>query len=128
MNGRRGISFESMTISQAEEILQVSPGASPEEIKKAFRKMAFAHHPDRGGKKESFQKVNEAHQLLTVGRYRNRFASNEEARRAESVSERERKEMLVKIALEIALFLIEQRRRRRGSRRRKRTLWDYFFG
>ncbi|HRX63561.1 MAG TPA: DnaJ C-terminal domain-containing protein [Candidatus Absconditabacterales bacterium] len=47
------------------EILGVSEDASADEIKKAFRKAAVQHHPDKkGGNKEKFQEVNEAHQVI----------------------------------------------------------------
>lgn len=31
------------------DLLEVKPDASADDIKKAFRKMAMKHHPDRGG-------------------------------------------------------------------------------
>lgn len=46
------------------KILWVSEDASPEEIKKAFKKAAVKHHPDKWGSKEEFQKVNEAYQVI----------------------------------------------------------------
>ncbi len=46
-------------------ILGVSKGASDEEIKRAFRKLAFEHHPDRGGSQEKFKEINEAYQVLS---------------------------------------------------------------
>jgi len=46
------------------EILGVSEDASPEEIKKAFKKAAVKHHPDRGGDKKKFQEMNEAYQVI----------------------------------------------------------------
>lgn len=45
-------------------ILWVSEDASPEEIKKAFKKQAVKHHPDKWGSKEEFQKMNEAYQVI----------------------------------------------------------------
>jgi curved DNA-binding protein len=45
--------------------LGVERNASPDEIKKAYRKMAAKHHPDRGGNKEEFQKVEEAYRNLS---------------------------------------------------------------
>jgi curved DNA-binding protein len=45
--------------------LGVERNASPEEIKKAYRKMAAKHHPDRGGDTAEFQKVEEAYRHLT---------------------------------------------------------------
>jgi curved DNA-binding protein len=45
--------------------LGVERNATPEEIKKAYRKMAAKHHPDRGGDTAQFQKVEEAYRHLT---------------------------------------------------------------
>jgi len=47
------------------ELLGVSESATAEEIKKAFKKLAVQHHPDKkGGNKEKFQEINEAYQTL----------------------------------------------------------------
>lgn len=48
------------------EILGVNKGASKEDIKKAFHKLAHAHHPDKkGGDEAKFKEVNEAYQTLS---------------------------------------------------------------
>lgn len=47
------------------KILGVPKNASEEEIKKAFRKLAHEHHPDRGGSAEKFKEINEAYQVLS---------------------------------------------------------------
>jgi len=45
--------------------LGVEKGATQEEIKKAFRKMAHKHHPDKpGGDEAKFKEVNEAYQVV----------------------------------------------------------------
>lgn len=47
------------------KILGVDKGASQEEIKKAFRKQAHQHHPDKkGGDEAKFKEINEAWQVL----------------------------------------------------------------
>jgi molecular chaperone DnaJ len=50
------------------EVLGVSRDASTEEIRKAFRRLAFQYHPDRNrddGAEEKFKEVNEAYEVLS---------------------------------------------------------------
>lgn len=47
------------------EILGVPQGASEAEAKKAFKKLAMKHHPDRGGDEKKFQEVKEAYERIT---------------------------------------------------------------
>ena len=47
------------------KILGVSKDASEEEVKKAYRKMAHQHHPDKKtGDEAKFKEINEAYQVL----------------------------------------------------------------
>lgn len=46
--------------------LGVAKGATQDEIKKAFRKLAHQHHPDKeGGDEKKFKEINEAYQVLS---------------------------------------------------------------
>jgi DnaJ-class molecular chaperone len=47
------------------DILGISESASEEDIKQAYRKLAREHHPDKGGDKEHFQKIQEAYEVLS---------------------------------------------------------------
>ena len=59
------------------EVLGLQKGASEEEIKKAFRKMALKYHPDRNpGDKEAeekFKEVNEAYSVLSDPDKKNKY-------------------------------------------------------
>jgi len=54
--------------------LGIKPGASADDIKKAYRKLAHQHHPDKkGGNEARFKEVNEAYQILSDPEKKERF-------------------------------------------------------
>ncbi|MFO7773293.1 MAG: molecular chaperone DnaJ [Dehalococcoidia bacterium] len=58
------------------ELLGVPRNASDEEIKRAFRKLAFQYHPDRNREpraEEKFKEINEAYQILSDPEKRRRY-------------------------------------------------------
>jgi len=49
------------------EVLEVAPGATEEEVRRAWRRRAFETHPDRGGDGACFDAVRQAFALLSPG-------------------------------------------------------------
>ncbi len=56
------------------KILDVDKGASFDEIKRAFRKLAHKYHPDKkDGNEEKFKEINEAYQVLSDNKKRKQY-------------------------------------------------------
>jgi DnaJ family protein A protein 2 len=56
------------------DILQVSPSATTLEIKKAFKKLALIHHPDKnGGNDTKFKEIDAAYKVLLDEKSRNYY-------------------------------------------------------
>lgn len=55
------------------KMLGIEESASDEEIKKAFRKLAMKHHPDKWGNEEEFKKINEAYQVVGDSQKRQQY-------------------------------------------------------
>ncbi|MEM2159586.1 MAG: DnaJ domain-containing protein [Candidatus Nitrosotenuis sp.] len=46
------------------EVLGLNRNASADDVKKAYRRLAAKHHPDKGGNEEQFKKVKEAYEKI----------------------------------------------------------------
>lgn len=55
------------------EVLGVGKSASADELKKAFRRAAVEHHPDKGGDEAKFKEINEAYEVLKDPSKRQRY-------------------------------------------------------
>jgi len=56
------------------QILGVSNDASPDDIKKAFRRLAHQYHPDKKqGDEQKFKEINEAYQILSNPQKRQQY-------------------------------------------------------
>jgi len=54
-------------------ILGIAPAASADEIKRAYRKLASQHHPDKGGDTARFQEIQEAYATLSDDTKRSQY-------------------------------------------------------
>lgn len=55
------------------EILGVSDTATADEIKRAYRKLASQHHPDKGGDHTKFQEIQKAYETLADNNKRQQY-------------------------------------------------------
>lgn len=56
------------------EILGIKKGASDDEIKRAYRRLAHEYHPDKaGGNEAKFKEINEAYQMLSDKQKRQQY-------------------------------------------------------
>ena len=71
------------------QVLGIDKGASQEEIKKAFRRMASLYHPDHnarnpGEAEEKFKEINQAYEVLRDGARRRQYDLLSQQRRQRS--------------------------------------------
>jgi curved DNA-binding protein CbpA len=55
------------------DALAVAKDATAEQIKKAYRKLAMKHHPDKGGDDKTFQELSKAYSILSDEDKRKRY-------------------------------------------------------
>ncbi len=55
------------------DVLGLAKDASPDDIRKAYRKAAITHHPDKGGDPEKFKEIANAYQILCDEEKRRRY-------------------------------------------------------
>lgn len=54
-------------------VLGIDRNASQDDIKKAYRKLAVKHHPDKGGDSEKFKEISAAYEILSDEQKRSNF-------------------------------------------------------
>lgn len=59
------------------DTLGVDKSADPAEIKKAYRKLAGKHHPDKGGDENEFKRIQQAYEVLSDPKKRAQYDSPE---------------------------------------------------
>lgn len=64
--------------------LGINRGASADEIKRAYKKMAMKHHPDRGGDEKKFKEVEEAYRTLSDPQKKQMFDMGMDPNRSQS--------------------------------------------
>jgi len=58
------------TLEERAKLVLCTLGRTPNEIQKAYRRLASVHHPDKQfGDADKFKLVNEAYEILMEGRY-----------------------------------------------------------
>jgi hypothetical protein len=60
--------MSSGSLSWAYKLLGLGPGASASELKRAYRRLAKARHPDAGGSDRAFQELQKAYETVVTSR------------------------------------------------------------
>ena len=75
------ITVQCMSDFEARHLLKLKRGASPDDIKKQYYRLALKCHPDKGGDPKEFVRINEAYETLTGGASRRRKQKKDSAGR-----------------------------------------------
>merc|ERR1719316_1173618 len=68
-----GRSNKNVDTTKFYKLLEVEKNAGEAEIKKAYRKMAVKHHPDKGGDPEKFKEITRAYEVLGDSEKRSKY-------------------------------------------------------
>jgi DnaJ family protein A protein 2 len=71
--GRRSARSRDVDTSKLYETLGVNKHADAKDIKRAYRKAAIQHHPDKGGDEHMFKEINAAYEILSDPQKRARY-------------------------------------------------------
>merc|ERR1719161_1441735 len=63
--GGRRRSQKDVDTTKFYKLLEVDKNAGDSDIKKAYRKLAVKHHPDKGGDPEKFKEITRAYEVLS---------------------------------------------------------------
>lgn len=64
MGGQHARRKREVNNSKFYEILNLNKNCTTDEVKKAYRKLAIIHHPDKGGDQEKFKEISRAYEVL----------------------------------------------------------------
>lgn len=65
MGGKGGGRSKNVDTSKFYKLLEVDKNSNEAEIKKAYRRLAVKHHPDKGGDPEKFKEITRAYEVLS---------------------------------------------------------------
>mmetsp|Transcript_107104 Transcript_107104/g.313216 ORF Transcript_107104/g.313216 Transcript_107104/m.313216 type:complete len:520 (+) Transcript_107104:106-1665(+) len=72
-HGKGGGRSKNADTTKFYKLLEVDKNASDSEIKKAYRKLAVKHHPDKGGDPEKFKEITRAYEVLSDSDKRSKY-------------------------------------------------------
>lgn len=64
MGGQQARRKREVNNSKYYEVLNLKKNCTTDEVKKAYRKLAIIHHPDKGGDPEKFKEISRAYEVL----------------------------------------------------------------
>merc|ERR1719230_1385933 len=73
MGGGRRKSNKDVETTKFYKLLEVDKNSSDADIKKAYRKLAIKHHPDKGGDPEKFKEITRAYEVLSDREKREKY-------------------------------------------------------